>query len=58
MFRGRYLSVASHHAQVIDSLQNDQIADARLGEDVIIDPGQRVRPQSVEQKAVAAEPVV
>ena len=58
MFRARELAVARQLADVIDSFEHDQVANACLREHIMIEARQCVRPQSIRQQMVASNPVI
>ncbi len=46
------------HADVVDALQHNQVANAGLREHIVVKSGQRIRPEAIEQQAIAADAVI
>jgi len=58
VFGGRGLVFAGETAEVVDALEDDQIADAGLGEHVAVEAGEDVGAEAVGEQVVAADALV
>src|SRR6266702_6680358 len=58
MVRRSDLTGTRKSAQVVDTLQDDQIANARLGKYVAIETRQGIGPQAVRQQIVSADSLI
>ena len=58
VLRSRNLAIARQHSNVIDSLENDQIAHSRLRDNIVIDPRQCIWSQTIRKQVVSADPLI
>src|SRR5215472_4213648 len=54
----RSLPIARQPSNVVDSLENNQIAHSRLRDNVVVDPGQCIWSQTIGEQVVSADPLI
>ena len=50
--------ITSKHTDVVDSFEHHQITNAGLRDDVMIEAGESIWPETIEQKTIAADAVI
>src|SRR5215472_9425768 len=54
----RNFRIAHQRTEIVDSLEDNKVANAGLGEHVVVKAGKSIRAKAVEQEAVSADPLV